>query len=904
MKLHDQKSSKLFLSAITLGVLGLAGLAQAQDAPERVEVTGSSIKRLATEDALPVTTIKASEFAARGMTTLAEVMMSLPQSISLEPSNAGAGTNINLRGLGVNRTLVLLNGRRLANEATADGFADIDNIPMSALDRVEVLNDGASSIYGSDAIGGVVNFITKRSYTGASVTVQAVQPRLAGGGEERRASMIVGKGDLDKDGWNIFGTVDAHRQSRLAQSDRAFLSSTAELTALGRAPSLSTGTYAFPANIVDNKTKVSYNPYYATGCEAPYSIQGAKNTCLLNANYYNTALYGNQQITLYGKGTLRLSDSHVVSIEYTRGEEYIDSVRNPATSAVITTVTPSTAAAVITPTSSIYYPGGSGGVPAIAALNGDPVTVQYSAPELASTRDTQINQRLVVNDEGRLDAWDYKTGLDVALSNRNIKLHQGILNGQALNTGISDGTINPFGAQSAAGQAYLDSISMNGDQLLRAAKTSFTGVDATFTRDLMEIGGGAMAVAIGTDLHRDGYTDHKEPIGTYAAPVAATPTDAQAGRYVAALFAELDAPVTKSLTLNLAVRDDHFSDVGNTINPKVSFRFQPAKTVMFRGSADTGFRAPTLSDLYGYRVPGENGTTSVPMDDPVLCPSATPNIAGTGTALPGYVSSVVCNAKQFKQTGSNPGLVPEKSLTFTLGMVVEPVKNLTMSLDYWNISMTHMIANLPESAYTSNPLAYLNLFVRDANNNLLYIKNDTMNLGGQKTAGVDVSVNWTLPSATMGTFNFGLDGTYLTEFENQITVGGPWASNIGRFGLASNGTTSSFPILSFRWKHSLHVSWAYGDWMTQFTETYNSDYDDQNTTTVPADNHHVIPAYSLVNWITSYKGFKHFILVGGINNVFNAMPPPTNNSAYSYGYLSSAASPIGRALVGSVTYEF
>jgi iron complex outermembrane receptor protein len=139
---------------------------------QRVEVTGSSIKRLAAEEALPVTTIKAEEFTQRGMTTLADVMMALPQSASLAPSNAGSGTNINLRGLGVNRTLVLLNGRRLANEAIADGYANLDVIPMSAIARVEVLRDGASSIYGSDAIGGVVNFITKREFEGAQVTGQ------------------------------------------------------------------------------------------------------------------------------------------------------------------------------------------------------------------------------------------------------------------------------------------------------------------------------------------------------------------------------------------------------------------------------------------------------------------------------------------------------------------------------------------------------------------------------------------------------------------------------------------------------------------------------------------------------------------------------------------------------------
>ncbi len=925
---HKPQQPRLILSALALATLALMEQASAQTTPDvataptpvpapaaapakdasqldRVEVTGSSIKRVASEDALPVTTVKAAEMTQRGITTMADLMMTLPQSISLAPSNAGAGTNINLRGLGVNRTLVLLNGRRLANEAIADGYANLDNIPMSALDRTEVLNDGASSIYGSDAIGGVVNFITKRSYTGASVTLQAVQPQRSGGGDEQRASFIVGTGDLDQDGWNLYGTVDAHKRSRLAQADRAFLSSMQVLTDLGRPPSLATGTFAFPANVVSNTSKISYNPYYATGCVAPYSIQGAKNTCLLNPDQYNTALYGNQQTTLFAKGTRKFNADHTLSFEYTRGSEFIDSVRNPATSATISTLPQTTAAAIITPTSSKYYPGGSGGVPAIVGLKGEALTVQYAAPDLAGTRDNQINQRFVVSDEGRIaDTWDYKVGFNMGVSDRSVLLHQGILDGAKLNAGISNGTINPFGAQDAAGQAYLDSITLGGDQTLRSARSTYTGIDGTLTRELTQLDGGALAMAIGIDMHQDTTRDDKMDIGTFAAPVAATPTFASSSRQVAAAFIEFDAPVTKHLTLNFAARDDHYSDMGNTFNPKASFRFQPSSTLMFRGSASTGFRAPTLFDLYGYRVPGQNGTTSVAMDDPVLCPSATPNISGTGKALPGQVASTVCNAKQFKQTGANPDLVPEHSTNWTLGVVLEPVKNATVSFDYWSISMTDMIANLPENAYTNDPLKYLNLFVRNPDGSLAYIKNTTMNLGGQKAAGIDVSANWSIPTATTGTFNLGLDGTYLTQFDNQIDKNGPWVSNIGQFGLASNGTTSSFPILSFRWKHNLRASWSYGGWFTQFTQSFNSTYQDQNLTTVAAANNHTIPSYSLVNWMASYSGIKNFKFVVGINNLFDTMPPETNSSAYSFGYLSSAASPVGRAFVGSVTYTY
>lgn len=901
---RPQYLSGFVLSSISLAVFCLMDQASAQEAADpatqRVEVTGSSIKRIAAEEALPVTTIKAEEFVARGVTTLADIMMALPQSVSLAPSNAGSGTNINLRGLGVNRTLVLLNGRRLANEAIADGYANLDTIPISALDRVEVLRDGASSIYGSDAIGGVVNFITKRSYKGASITAQAVQPQRSGGADEQRLSFIVGKGDLDKDGWNIYATADAHRRSRLAASDRAELSSADLLTALGRPPALGSGGYAFPANVVSTTTKTTYNPYYSSGCLAPYSIQGAKNTCILDANNYNTALYGNQQVSFYTKGTLKLSDDHIITADYTRGEEYISSVRNPATSAVLT-ANPLSKAATIT-SSSKWYPGGSGGVPAIAALKGEPLTVQMSMAELGltTTKDIQVNQRLAINDEGRIGNWDYKVGLVYGLSNRDVKLDQGVVDGVKLNEGISNGTINPFGLQDAAGTAFLKSIALSG-QTLRSAQSTFTGVDATLTREIMQLPGGPLSLAMGGDLHRDTTRDDKKDIGLVASAVSAAPSYAASARNVAAAYAELDIPLTKELNLDLAVRDDHFSDFGNTVNPKASFRYQPMKTLMFRGSASTGFRAPTLFDRYGYRLPGANTTTAAKWDDPLLCPGGVVGKAGTGQPLPGQIASVVCNATLPRQTGSNPDLKPEKSRGMTLGVVLEPTKELTMSFDYWRITMTDMIANLPENAIFLDPVKYKDLFVRNPDNSLAYVKNITMNLGGQKAAGIDVNLAYVFPKSTAGDFRVSLDGTYLTQFDNQLEKDSPYVSNIGTFGLASNGTTSSFPIITFRWKHNLRMSWTRGEWSTQLTQSYNSGYHDQNL--VAVQYYRDIDPYQTWNWTLAYNGLKNTNLVFGITNLLNARPPITNHNAYT-GYLSSAASPIGRAFNARVTYNF
>nr|WP_315248730.1 TonB-dependent receptor [uncultured Duganella sp.] len=891
---------RLLLSAISLAVMALTNQAYAQSDDAnmaRVEVTGSSIKRVANEASLPVTSIKAEDMVKQGMTTLADFMMALPQSASLAPSNAGSGTNINLRGLGVNRTLVLLNGRRLANEAISDGYANLDVIPMSAIARVEVLRDGASSIYGSDAIGGVVNFITKTQFDGLQLTAQAVQPEQKGGGDEQRLTATWGKGNLQTDGWNVYATIDAHQRTRLAARDRAYLSSVEKLTALGRAPTLGTGGNATPANFTTPTNKTAQNPYGATGCLAPYSIAGQKGTCVIDNNEYGTALYANQQVTFYARGTLKLSEDHTVSIDYSRGEEFIKATRNPTNALAANGVQP------IVPSTSKWYPGGSGGVPAVAGLNNAPLTVTWAVADLgpATTKDVQLNQRVAVTDEGVIGGWDYKAGLVVGVSERENFYDSGYVTGAGLIDGLRNGKLNPFGLQDAEGKAYLASISVDGAKN-RTSKSTYTGVDVTASKALMELPGGSLALAVGADLHRDTTEDTKLPIVSQVTYANTSPSHGEGQRNVAALFAEINAPITKTLELNGAVRADHFNDFGTTVNPKISFRWEPSKQIMFRGSANTGFRAPTLFDAYGYRLPGATGLTSAKWDDPVLCPGGTPGVAGTGTPVAGQVAANVCNVQLPKQVGSNAGLKPEKSRGYTLGVVLEPVKNAMISFDYWNIRMTDMLANLPEQVYFLDPAKYAQYFVRNADGTLNYLVNTTMNLGGQKTAGIDVSGSYAFPKTSYGDFKVFLDGTYLTKFDNQLFDGSPFVSNIGQFGLASNGTTSSFPIITYRWKHTLRLNWASGNWNSTLTQNYNSKYTDQNL--VAKQYWRDINSYKLWNLTTTYNGFKNVQLTAGITNLFNVEPPATNSSLYSFGYLSSAASPIGRAYNVRATYTF
>jgi iron complex outermembrane receptor protein len=168
---------------------------------------------------------------------------------------------------------------------------------------------------------------------------------------------------------------------------------------------------------------------------------------------------------------------------------------------------------------------------------------------------------------------------------------------------------------------------------------------------------------------------------------------------------------------------------------------------------------------------------------------------------------------------------------------------------------------------------------------------------------VDVSTSYQFPSTSFGRFRIGLEGTYLTRFDNQLVPDGPWLSNVGQFGWASNGTTNSQPIITYRWKHNLTLSWQYGDWNATLANQFNSKYRDQNTA-VTSQYYRDITSFSLWNATTSVKLGKQVTITAGINNLFDKAPPLTNNTVYTYAYLSSAANPTGRAYNLRMSYEF
>ncbi|MGJ9417775.1 TonB-dependent receptor [Massilia sp. CMS3.1] len=875
--------SRLFGGAVAgLGLLACP-LALAQDTSgqpmQRVEVTGSSIKRLATETSLPITTIRAADFAKQGLTTAQDVLNTIPmnQTSTVSASAVGSGTggrsSADLRGLGGDKTLVLLNGRRLANHPYFADTVDLNIIPIAALERVEVLRDGASAIYGTDAIGGVINFITKRSVKGNALTVEGYEPLRRGGGNEQRINLSGGWGDLNRDGYSMFGVLDYHQQSALRAVDRSF-------SRTGVRPDRGMNEVSrttFPANFFSDNG-IAGNPYFASGCRPPDTAPALDEpVCEFDFTQYVDNVPKTRQYSAMAKFNRQFTPDHLGSLEFVFGRSTNEArVAPPPLSNIGVTMT----------SASPYYPG-AGVTPAFPGLTGENLDISWRPTETGGrvNTDSSSTVRLLATLEGTLAGWDYNAGIAHSLGRARSIFDGGYVIDQRIIDGVGDGTLNPFGPQSAAGAEFLQNSLLLGEYL--HARIHSSAVDARASRELMTLPAGPLGFAIGAEFRRDRakYFVNRALASQASSSGSADAQDQSGARSIGAVFSELNVPVIKDLELNFAARYDHYNDVGGSFNPKVALRYQPVKQLLVRGSFNKGFRAPTLFDLYG---PQTTTNSSDTYDDPRLCPGGTP--------IPGANPNIVCGQQQNVRGGGNPNLQPERSRTYSAGIVVEPLPSLTVSADYWNIRLKDQISALAEQTIFSNFARYQDLFVYNAAGNRLdYVLDITSNLGEVRTRGLDLSVLYRLPRNPFGNVSLSLDGTYVNKYDYQNERGGPFTENAGRYADAT-------PV--FRWRHNLLLTLVSGDYTFNLSNRYMSHYVDQNTAVAPefANN---VGHYSTWSLSTTFTGHKQFELTAGIKNLFDEEPPFTNQvTNFQLGYDPRYTDPLGRTVYARLTYKF
>ncbi|SDG25689.1 MULTISPECIES: TonB-dependent receptor [unclassified Duganella] len=896
--------------ALSVGAAaGLIGQAAAQDsAPAplaRVEITGSAIKRIESETALPVQVITREEIDKVGVTTAAEILQRLSANVggltdagSISDGKDQRGFNsANLRGIGTSSTLVLLNGRRMANFASPgdDTGVDLNNIPAAAIARVEVLLDGASALYGTDAIGGVINFITRKDFQGLELNVYGLKTEEGGAGK-RTASISAGTGDLAKDGYNVFIVADVQRTGALSTSQRDFVN---DLHIAERLPHLLSG-YTSPGNIrltgaqrdylneqgftINGKplTNRTINPSVPT-CNGPANVYLPNGTGGVDACTYNymgdTELYPkSEKANILSRGVLQLNPENQLYAEVAlsrsktwyaassaRVTGYLDYRKIPALAGYDLLSDEASA---------------DDDIPGEVQVNARLSEAGRRTSELISE-----SQRYVVGWSGSRNGWDYDVGLNHSVNVIKDRDTHGYLLYDQLMQGIADGVINPFGPSSQAGRDLINSIQVN--QEVRHARGTMDSVDFKVSHAVGTLAGGDAALAVGGEFRRE-KTEYNpsellmsDNINNDSAPDGGQATSYS--RKIKAIYGELLLPVTKQLEAQLSARYDHYDVVGGAASPKVGLSYMPAKTMLFRASAGRGFRAPSMTDLY--RPTQTSATATLP--DPVYCATVDNNYAD-------------CANNWETHRYSNANLKPEKSRQFSLGMVLQPSKQVLLSLDYWNIKRTDLIAEIGDDVLLANPVKYASLIHRDDDDYIDHIDLYKENRGAQKAAGLDLTIDYKGVQTWAGRFGGRLSGTYVTDSKIQNEKDAPYVSNLGRF--VTDGVVQ-------RWRHTITLDWDNGPFAASLSNTFSSGYEDQNSA-INTDDGSVVAAnrvssYSLWDLTGAWQATKELKLRAGIQNLFDKAPP-FSNQAYHFisGYDPTYTDVRGRRFYASVNYAF
>lgn len=923
---------------------------------DRISVTGSRIKRALSEQALPITTFSKAQIDAQGITSAEQLLMTLNIAgngsdnlasnagiVSEEQRGNNGVSGANLRGQGADATLVLLNGRRVATHGLKGRAVDLNAIPFAAIDRVEVLRDGASAIYGTDAIGGVINFITKRDYAGlqASMFVDITE---AGGGNIYSSNLLFGHGDLDNDGWNAFGTLSVKRNTMLGGHDRDFSNAFqpdrglspdtrgtpfATVFSLGSSGTgasslLSNGVLA-PGGGTTRMTAVNiYNLPGAAGCEAAGPDMGPYGYRLWNSpasryacawDYAAAAVIQQPQdnVDFIGRATYRLGGAHEAYFELAASRVEVAKTFEPnqissSTSTAVTSLGPSTwypRNALTQATYDAVYDALAAYFGA-AQLNarGTPIAYRWRCmpcgPRQIET--TTDSYRIVAGIGGPIGSWSYDVGLVRGSSKSESTLGSGYYYTDSLRQILGSGLLNPFLApgqsQSPEAMAALAAASARGVKLY-GGESVVTSLDASFTGDLgfFHLPGGDVAMAAGVDLRREEFLFDGDQ-RTQKRPVFNAPfDDANAldnvRRDIAAAYVEFELPIFERFDLNLAGRYDHYSGFGGTTNPKVSFRFRPFDWLLFRGAYSTGFKVPSFNQLY-------NGVSEVQytgqdLADPATCPGgiAKPTVPGCEVIRPVEIF------------GGKTDLAPEESTQRSLGVVYSPMEQLNIALDWWEIERTNTIRSAPRDVLIQYYDQFSGNWIRDSTGEVVAIDRRYINSGGSLMRGLELDANLGGEVAG-GRLNLNLNGSYIQDFQTKALETLPYSQNlVGRYVRYYN--------LPLRWKHTLNLSYSRGKWSHTLSQIHRDGYYDEppasvaNGSYIPPDWRPQVDGYTTYNYSVTWTGIDRLKLAFGIKNLLDQDPPFTahmNDFAAGAGWEARVGDPRGRAYSLLVEYRF
>jgi iron complex outermembrane receptor protein len=779
---------------------------------ERIAVTGSRINRTDIESASPVTVISSDFITKSGFTSVQEILSMQPAAAGMSlgsTSNNGSGgsATVNLRGMGVQRTLVLLNGRRMVASGTgADSSVDLNTIPVSMIQTIEILKDGASAVYGSDAIAGVVNIITKKDFQGTEITADG-SITDKGDGESGGFSLLHGR---EFAGGNLVVGAQYSNRGEIIQSDRDFV----------------------PAG------ESSFVPGGSLGGMVPDGEGGfvprEESYDYTDDSYAQTP---NELFSLFTNFNSEIADDTELSVDfmYTRRESNQQMAPQPASIDLDT------------------------------SLLDDNYTDQFKDENGVLPEELEYRRRMT--DAGpriygqETDTYRASVGLTGYLSNdsqwdmsatygRNDSKDSV---GNSIHAGNMEKSIykhqddwfsgDPMSSDFLASEGimYTEQNEGGNEQFILAA--GYSGVNEH------DIG---YAVGVESRFESGYYTPD---LITQAGESTAAQQDPTEGNYsVQSIYGEISVPVTDSFTVEAATRYDNYSTFGGAATWKLGATYSVTDGLMFRAVAATGFRAPSVSELYG----GNSGSFDY-LTDP------------WGNEQD---SQILVNYT------SDADLKPEESESFTAGVVWEIADGLSTTMDYWQFDITNAISrvnvqNEMNKCFSDDLVACETIGITP-DGDLSEMTSTLTNIGQQNTSGIDWNVSY-----TASIFKVMLDTTYLLEFEEDgISYEGTIGGNMGGYSQIKSNLTVSADLTE--------------DVNLLYTANYIQGMEGDGYTTDDVIYHNLSAAYHIND---------AWQVTGGIKNLFDTEPEevPDGNDMNTVPNIYDV---VGRTFFVNTSYKF
>lgn len=846
-----QKTDKTVMTcALTIaGLLGAAlasapASAQEQKKVEKIEVTGSAIKRVDAEGPAPVEIITREDIRRTGAATINELLKSIPvvdindQGELASNSPGGSGTaRVRLRGLADTQTLVLVNGRRMPknplDDATGAGNAfDIGQIPIAVIERVEILKDGGSAIYGADAVAGVVNFILRKDFKGVDLKASAGRSSR-GDGNEEQVSITAGYGDLSKNRFNVLVALDVLQRDPILRKDREISRSVdfrrfgpiAGFNLDGRSGFAPQGNILTSVGTFSGQTVQPCPPEDFTGGACRYDFNKSLLTAYNGADRVNGMFIGTAQITQDITATAQLMASRV--------KDHFDAHPVPDNFRL--------------PDGRIYAGRFMQGGPRMTDRKGEFFNAQFGLDGVYKDLDWSVG---------------YSTG-ESKVTNSDQNYYDRPAWIAALSAGRIDATSDNNDP------AFVNSLKVSP---VRKGSSKLDLFDAKISGDLFKLPGGTTRYALGVNKWKEELIDSPDliqqqpggPIGSIQQTAISKSRDADA------VFAELQLPITKNIEGQVAARYDKY-DTASRTTPKVAIKWQMIPQFLVRASYSEAFKMPTLKQLFGNAGEGAINLTSE------QC---------VAIGLPAG-----CNAPAFRVTGSNAGLKPELGKSYNLGFVSD-IGAFSAAVDFWRIAKEDNIAT-PSILFALEN----GFFSRDELNRLRVFLN-LQNFAQTNNTGVDVDTRLKVGETPIGNVTLRAAGIYYKHQRTRTSSTAEWAE--------FNATYATPRYRHSLIATSEKGPWIFqGVWRTTsgFADTIQPA---ENFALLAGVRR--VSSFEELDLSVTYSGIKNLTLFGAIKNALDRMPPfsatnGTNNNFTQMGF-AELYSNRGRFYQVTAQYQF